>query len=124
MSDISGLESRIAAALDRIGRGIEAQAPVSEPDSVLQERLASQQTQLQALDVELQRLRASNTQLRALNTQLRNAVTEGLSPQLIDVAVAAEVEALHAQRTADAAEVDAILAELKPLIEESTNAAG
>lgn len=156
MSDISGLESRIAAALDRIRRGVEAQGQAASGDTALQtaldtersanaeleervrvlkerqdtqvatltERVETQLTQLQALDVELQRLRASNAQMREMNTQLRQAVTEGLAPELVDAAVAAEVEALLAQRSADAAEVDAILAELKPLVEESTHAAG
>ena len=156
MSDISGLESRIAAALDRIRKGVEAQSQSSAPDHALQadlekeratnaelearvralkerqdaqvasltDRVETQKIQMQALDTELQRLRAANAQLREMNTQLRQAVTEGLAPELVDAAVAAEIEALQAQRAADAAEVTAILAELKPLIEEAPHAAG
>ncbi len=156
MSDISGLESRITAALDRIRRGIEAQGHGGGDDAALQAALAeersanaeleervrvlkerqdtqvtslttrveAQKTQLQALDTELQRLRASNAQMREMNAKLRQAVTEGLAPELVDAAVAAEIEALQAQRAADAAEVTAILAELKPLVEENSHAAG
>ncbi|MEL6681989.1 MAG: hypothetical protein AAFQ09_05020 [Pseudomonadota bacterium] len=153
MSDINDLESRITAALDRIRKGVEAQGAADHSHlttalaeerkmnaaleervqllkerqdsqvAALTERVETQRTQLQALDIELQRLRASNVQMREMNTQLRQAVTEGLAPELVDAAVAAEVEALHAQRAADAAEVTALLTELKPLIEEGTHAA-
>ncbi|MGJ8623623.1 MAG: hypothetical protein ACSHW1_12670 [Yoonia sp.] len=90
----------------------------------LTKRVETQRDQLMKLDAELQQLRASNAQLRDLNTQLRETVTTGLAPDLADEAAAAEIAALHAQRSADAAEVDAIIAELKPLIEESNNASG
>lgn len=90
----------------------------------LTRRVETQAAQLQAMDGHLQRLRAATQQLRDLNGQLRQALTAGLDPALIDTALAAEVEALQALRAADAAEVDAILAELKPLIEEATHGAG
>ena len=156
MSDISALESRITAALDRIRQGIEAQDQQTAADEGLTSeleteraanaelvervrqlkerqdtqvasltgRVESQRAQMMQLDEELQRLRASNAQLREMNTRLREAVTEGLSPELLDQAVAAEVEAMEAQRSSEAAEMDAILAELKPLIEEASHAAG
>ncbi len=156
MSDISALEGRITAALDRIRQGLErqsGQSSAADPElqaaldeeraqnaelvervRVLKERQDTQvanltiraETQsrhLMKLDEELQQLRASNVQLREMNAKLRHAVTTGLAPELHDAAVEAEMEALNAQRSADAAEVDAILAELKPLIEETTHAA-
>jgi hypothetical protein len=91
--------------------------------TTLTERVETQRSQLSKLDAELQKLRALNVQLREMNTKLREAVTAGLAPELHSEAVAAEIAALHAQRSADAAEMDAILTELKPLIEESANAA-
>ncbi|WP_439155222.1 hypothetical protein [Yoonia sp.] len=156
MSDISALESRITAALDRIRQGIEAQKAASGSGDTLSSeleneraanaelvervrnlkerqdtqvasltgRVESQRAQMMRLDEELQRLRASNTQLRDMNARLRDAVTKGVSSELLDAAVAAEVEALAAQRASEAAEVAAILAELKPLIEEPAHAAG
>ncbi|MDP5085494.1 MAG: hypothetical protein NWQ23_08745 [Yoonia sp.] len=156
MSDISALEGRITAALDRIRRGLDRPVGDGAADAALQvaldeerasnaelvervrllkerqdtqvasltARVETQRNQLMQLDEELQQLRASNVQLRDMNTKLREAVTTGLAPALHDAAVAAEIEALHAQRSADAAEVDAILAELKPLIEETPYAAG
>lgn len=154
MSDISVLESRITAALDRIRQGVEARnAPVQPDDDLTAEldaeraanaelvqrvrqlkerqdtqvasltgRVETQRAQMMRLDEELQRLRASNTQLREMNAQLREAVTEGVSPELLDEAITAEVEALQAQRSSEAAEIDAILAELKPLIEDTADA--
>jgi predicted RNase H-like nuclease (RuvC/YqgF family) len=92
--------------------------------SSLTARVEAQRGQLMKLDTELQQLRASNVQLREMNTQLRETVTTGLAPELHSEAVAAEIAALHAQRSADAAEMDAILTELKPLITESANATG
>jgi predicted RNase H-like nuclease (RuvC/YqgF family) len=156
MSDISALEGRITAALDRIRQGLDVRSGSTAGDATLQAeldkeratnaemvervrilkerqdtqvaslttRVEAQRGQLQKLDAELQKLRASNVQLREMNTQLRETVTTGLSPELHSDAVASEIAALHAQRAADAAEVDAILAELKPLIEETSNAAG
>lgn len=157
MSEISALEGRITAALDRIRQGVEAAPKGASPaeESLTAEltaeraanaelvervrhlkerqdtqvasltgRVESQRTQMLRLDEELQRLRASNAQLREMNTRLREAVTEGLSPELLEDAVAAEVEALEAQRSSEAAELEAILAELKPLITEPPHAAG
>ena len=156
MSEISVLESRITAALDRIRHGIETQSPAGETEialrealekeratnaelvvrvqslqdrqdtnvAALTERVATQAAQMQALDQELQRLRKSNEQMRAANQDLRNAVTEGLTPELVNAAVSAEIEALVVQRAAEATELETILAELKPLIEEPTHAPG
>lgn len=156
MSDISALEGRITAALDRIRQGLDRDmaqdsgnahlqaaldeerarnAELIERVKLLKERqdtqvasltarVETQRTQLMKLDGELQKLRASNVQLRDMNGKLRETVTNGLSPELHQEAVTAEITALHAQRSADAAELDAILTELKPLIEETPHAAG
>ena len=89
----------------------------------LTSRVENQAAQLQQADAQMQSLRAATDQLRDLNAKLRTALSEGLDPALLDHALSAEVEALRALRAADAAEVDAILAELKPLIEEAARAA-
>lgn len=152
MSEISALESRITTALDRIRRGVEAQGSgdtdlqvavdheraknaeliaaasrlkdqLDAQISALTERVDAQRAQMAKLDTELQRLRASNAQMREMNTELRETVTQGLAPDLINQATAAEITALQAQRSADVAEVDAILAALQPLMKENTHAA-
>lgn len=78
------------------------------------------------MDRELQRLRQVNAELRDINTQLREALSEGVSePHLVNKAMLAELEALRATRAADAAEMDAILEELTPIIErEAADATG
>lgn len=69
------------------------------------------------LDAELQKLRTSNADLRDMNAKLRAAAADGMSqPELLNRALMAEVDALETQRSADATEVDAILAELKSLV--------
>ena len=152
MSEISALESRITAALDRIRHGVDglgAASAVSDTDALnaqlteertanaqleervkalkarqdtriaeLEARVEAQKMQVASMDAELQGLRASNADMRQMNAQLRDAVTKGVSePELVNRAMMAEVDALQAQRSADAGEVDAILAELKPLVE-------
>ena len=88
--------------------------------SELEARVSFQRDQMTALDTELQRLRASSADMREVNAQLRIAATDGVAePELINRAMMAEVEALSAQRASESAEVDAILKELKPLIEEA-----
>ena len=88
--------------------------------SELEARVSFQRDQMAALDTELQRLRASSADMREVNAQLRVAATDGVAePELINRAMMAEVEALSAQRASESAEVDAILKELKPLIEEA-----
>ena len=88
--------------------------------SELETRVSFQRDQMTALDTELQRLRASSADMREVNAQLRVAATDGVTePELINRAMMAEVEALSAQRASESAEVDAILKELKPLIEEA-----
>ncbi len=154
MSDIAVLESRLAAALDRIrkrveamdndtgtGAGTDLSAQLDEERTAnaqleervkalkdrqdtaiapLETRVATQAEQIAELDAELQKLRASNADLRELSAQLRSAATDGVAEaELINRALAAEVEALQAQRSADVTEIGAILSELKPLVEEA-----
>lgn len=163
MSDISILEGRITAALDRIRRGVEwmdelaAAAPAgpadaADPDTArlrgqldeertvnaqLEERVralkerqdgrvaqleaevADNHARLASTDADLQRLRQANADLRDVAGQLREALASGVAePQLINRAMLAELEALRATRAADLAEVNAVIAELRPLIGE------
>ncbi len=154
MSDISALENRLTAALDRIGAGVQSldaapantgSAPAELETQLSEERTANAQLeervkalklrqdnkiaelearvtsyrkQMSELDAELQTLRTSNADMRAMNAQLRDAVTGNVGePELVNRALMAEVDALQAQRSADAAEADAIIADLKSLVE-------
>lgn len=83
----------------------------------LEEQVAAQKEQLSALAAELESLRQSNADMREVNAQLRSAAADGAgSPELINRALMAEVDALQAQRRADATEIDAVMSELKQII--------
>ncbi|MGB5560245.1 MAG: hypothetical protein WBN04_19805 [Paracoccaceae bacterium] len=74
-------------------------------------------------DGEVQRLKRINDQLRQNNQALRAANEDGVGdPHLINKAMMAELEALRATRDADRSELDAVLGELKPLLEGGANA--
>ena len=163
MSDISLLEGRITAALDRIRRGVEwmdelaASAPTlpqdhakSDADNLrarlddertvnaqleervraLKERQDGRVAQLEAevaenrawiaaVDTDLQALRQTNAELRDVAAQMREALAQGVTePQLINRAMLAELEALRAARAVDLAEVNAVIATLRPLLGE------
>ena len=163
MSDISLLEGRITAALDRIRRGVEwmdelaAAAPPIPLDSAqtevtslrirldeertvnaqLEERVralkdrqdgrvaqleaevAESRARIAAADADVQGLRQTNADLRDVAAQLREALAQGVTePQLINRAMLAELEALRTARAIDLAEVNAVLAELRPLLGE------
>ncbi len=166
MTEISDLESRLSAALDRIRSGVErlsvpapqgdapladvpegpslaqvqaqlaeerdANAQLEERVKALKARQDGRLTELEAMadgakvrmakvDKDLQRLRQVNAELRDINTKLRAAVEAGVSePHLINRAMQAELEALRAVRAADAAEVDAVLDALRPILATQT----
>jgi len=84
----------------------------------LEAKVDQSRSRAAGMDRELQRLRQVNAELRDINDQMRRALAEGVSePHLVNKAMLAELEALRATRAADAAEMDAILAELTPIIE-------
>ncbi len=72
------------------------------------------------LETALDRLRQANEALRDNNAALRAALADGVADaDMINDALQAELEALSAQQAADAAEVEAILTELKPIVQEA-----
>ena len=75
--------------------------------------------QLDAQGAELKRMRNTTVQLREVLRILREASAQGLSdPHLVNRAMLAELDALRATRLTEVAQMDEILAELAPLIEE------
>jgi len=157
MQNLTELENRLAAALDRISAGLSSQPPgdapkpaldltgylqtalddermltaqlnerlrtVKEKETQSQAQFAAKLHQMSALldsqGIELKRMRGSTVQLREVLRILREASAQGLSdPHLVNRAMLAELEALRATRQTEVAEMDEILAELAPLIEE------
>lgn len=94
-------------------------APALDPG--LQEQVNAQRESLAALDSELQRLRRSSDALREVCEALRDANAKGLAePHLINKALLAEMESLRAARAVDAAETQAVMDTLAPLLTQAT----
>ena len=147
MSDIDEMQTRLASAMGRISQALEAaqhaqgernklQAALEEEkagNAKLQEHMrqltanraeqegatAAARARMAELDRDLQRLRRSHDALREINAALRKANAQGMgAPDLINAALAAELEALRAARATETAELNAILSTLTPLLEE------
>ena len=83
----------------------------------LERRLARLTEQLDLQSLEMLRLKKANAKLMEANAALRDAREEGaLESKLVNRSIAAELEALHAERRTEMAEMEEILAELKPLL--------
>jgi len=89
----------------------------------LEQQLDRATKQLDAQALEVQRLKTVNDGLRAAIGPLQEAqAATAADPHLINKAMQAELEALRAARAAEIAEMDEILTELAPLVEEQGDA--
>jgi hypothetical protein len=89
-----------------------------EKADVLEQEVMRLKADLAARDALTQQFRRVNAQLRQNNLALREANGRGLADaHLINRAMLAELESIRASRDADRAEIDAVLAELDPLLE-------
>ena len=127
MNNISVLEQRITAAIQRISAATEAVLPnggVVAP--VLTETAALENVGmdvLAALDAQLSQVMKSNAQLRASNQALRAANAEGLGDaNLVNAAMQAEIDALTAERATEAAQLEILLKALTQTSEEPRDA--
>jgi hypothetical protein len=127
MNNISVLEQRITAAIQRISAATEAVLPnggVVAP--VLTETAALENVGmdvLAALDAQLSQVMKSNAQLRASNQALREANAEGLGDaSLVNAAMQAEIDTLTAERAAEAAQLEILLKALTQTSEEPRDA--
>ena len=127
MSDVSVLEQRITAAIRRISAATEAvtlnrAAPASAPvEPAAPENVHSDV--LTALDAQLSQVMQSNAQLRASNQALRAANAEGLGDaSLINAGMQAQIDALTAERAAEAAQLELLLTALTQTDEEPRDA--
>ncbi len=88
-----------------------------------EELIASLRAQVAAAENGLAKLKATNAKLRENNAALRAANASGVGqPHLINKSMLEELEALRATRETDVIEVDAILAELKDVLEGGSHA--
>jgi hypothetical protein len=119
------LKDRIAALTEQAAKAAEARAAEPKPVHVpvaqaqLEARIDKMTRQLDVQGLELQRMRKITIQLREQLSRMRDAAEAGATdPHLINKAMLVELEALRAARQGEIAEMDEILAELSPLIEE------
>lgn len=85
--------------------------------SQLERRLARLTEQLDLQSLEMLRLKKANAKLIDSNAALRSAQEQEFPDStLVNKSISAELEALQAERRAEMAEMEEILAELKPLI--------
>ncbi|MDH3264938.1 MAG: hypothetical protein OEM24_13190 [Paracoccaceae bacterium] len=88
----------------------------------LEKRVVRLQQRVTQQDAELGRLKHANHALRANAEAIRKAVADGpVGSEMLNAAMEAELEATRAAQAADRSELDAILAELRPLIEEKAD---
>lgn len=94
-----------------------APRPAARPASELEARVELLTRQIDVQGLELQRMRKNVVQLRENLRALRRAATDKLpDPELINRALATELESIRVTRFAEIAELDEIIAELDPLI--------
>ena len=88
----------------------------------LERKLAAANREQEARMRDLARLKRANADLLAANRSLVEAAASGVAdPHLVNRAMQAELESLRAERGADLAEIDDILAALEPLVVASEN---
>ncbi|MDP1667665.1 hypothetical protein [Phaeovulum sp.] len=84
----------------------------------LERKLAAAKTEIEQNLRDLVRMKRANADLAAANRALADAAEAGLAdPQLVNRTMQAELAALRAERAAEVAELDDILAGLAPLVE-------
>lgn len=87
--------------------------------TALEKKVAQLTRQLDAATRDLARQRSANVDLLETNRMLNDAARGTLTtPELVNAAMESELSALRAARAADLAEMEEIMAELKPLIGE------
>lgn len=121
-------ETTIAALRSQLEKERAANAQLSERVSQvksrqettvaqLERKLARLTEQLDLQSLEMLRLKKANSRLIEANSGLRLAQAEAFpDATLVNKSISAELEALQAERRAEMAEMEEILAELKPLV--------
>lgn len=149
MSELAELERRITDALDRIGSGLErldgpgaTAGPTPEEMAAMVEALDAEKTvneqleerlkalrrkdeaRIKELEDEVDDLKAAAAEVTAQLQQARHDLEAAAAPveDGEKQALVSELEGLRKTRDADRAELDAIVASLKPLLKEARNA--
>ncbi len=126
-AEISRLQEALEAERGTNAQLTERLRAIKERDgkqeAVLEARIEQLTRQLDLQGLEIHRMRKSTIQLREALRGLREQQEGSVEAHLINKAMLAELEALRAARSSEAAELDEILAELAPILaEEKTDA--
>lgn len=107
-------EKQASAALEeRVAKLKERQ---DEKIAGLEAALKEGRGRLVSLGEELERIKQHNADLRAVTESLREAMARDVAePHLVNKAMLAEIDSLKALRETEAAEIEAVIAELRPL---------
>ncbi|MEI4487299.1 hypothetical protein V8J36_13980 [Frigidibacter sp. MR17.14] len=124
---IAALESELAAERESNAQLVERVRAIKDKQEqtvgALEKRVAKLSESLDAGSTDAAKLRRVNGQLRESNIALREAIARGLPDAgLINRGLEVELEALRAARASEAAEMDEILAELRPMLKEAARA--
>jgi predicted RNase H-like nuclease (RuvC/YqgF family) len=120
--DQAALDSAIAQARDAEAKVAVLQSAIdaAQAEQVPQFAQPDMSADVARLSADVQALQAANQQLRDNNTALRAANEQGLADaELINQSAEVELIALRAARAADRSELDMILTNLRPIIEET-----
>lgn len=122
--DTSALKDELEAERIANSQLEERVRAIKEKQEQMVERLEGEVADLkQALsdrDASLQQVRSVNDALRDSNKKLRAANARGVGDaELVNVAMATELDALRTARNADRAEIEEILATLDPVLKEA-----
>lgn len=121
LAEEKAVSAKLAAQMVELQRAPREKAPL--PPAAIDDRIDRMTRQLDVQGLELQRMRKTAVALREQLRVTREALAAGLpEPQLINKAMLAELEALRATRLTEMAEIDGIISELTPLIEEAAHA--
>ncbi|MDE3123545.1 MAG: hypothetical protein KGK00_17380 [Paracoccaceae bacterium] len=124
--DTGAAASDVARLTDELTAEREAYAQLGALQKSLREKLAAAQSEVDELTrqvdrqaLEIQRLKAQNVALRETGRAAREGQATGEGG---DASLRAELDALRRERAAEVAELDSIIAQIKPLIGEDNHA--
>jgi chromosome segregation ATPase len=124
LAEEKAASAKLAAQVADLQRAPREKAPLPPAaPAAIDDRIDRMTRQLDVQGLELQRMRKTAVALREQLRVTREALAASLpEPQLINKAMLAELEALRATRLTEMAEIDGIISELTPLIEEAAHA--
>ena len=123
---VAGLEADLAQAQKKLKAAKKAEQAAQDAAKEQVEALEAQAARLEEARAEAQeetrRVKQFNKHLKKLNADLRDANAKNVGDaDLINASLESEIEQIQAQRAADLAEVNGILARMTPLVEGSAD---